>query len=102
MAKVAQWSADSITGLVNGDPVSTWTDSVSGIAAAGSLTARPTYVTNVMGSKPSVRFDGINDILTIAAPGAMATAIGSQIFSVLMIYQQRSNTAGGLGTLNRP
>lgn len=49
------------------DPISSWSDfSGNGNTATGSLTARPTYKTNVINSLPVARFDGSNDFLTIA------------------------------------
>lgn len=56
--------ASAITGLNDGDPVSTWPDSSGNghdVTAAG--TARPLYKTNILNGKPVVRFDGINDLL---------------------------------------
>lgn len=98
-AIVARWSASDIVGLNNGDNVTTWADSVNGIVAANaSGTAK--YTTNVMGGKPSVRFSAAtNDFLDIATPGALKTALDSQIFTVQITFQQRANTANTYGTL---
>ncbi len=60
--------ADSLA-LNDSDPVSTWTDQ-SGNAndVSNTLTARPTYKTNILNtSMPVVRFDGTNDVLETAA-----------------------------------
>ncbi|MEL6558025.1 MAG: Calx-beta domain-containing protein [Bacteroidota bacterium] len=59
--------ADGINTLNNGDPVIIWPDA-SGYnrnATDGSVPAasRPTYITNVINSKPIVRFDGLDDYL---------------------------------------
>lgn len=61
------FKADAITGLVNDDPVSTWSDSSdNGNDATQTLTARPLYKTNILNGLPVVRFDGSNDIMNIA------------------------------------
>ncbi|MCX6793222.1 MAG: prepilin-type N-terminal cleavage/methylation domain-containing protein [Candidatus Falkowbacteria bacterium] len=60
--------ADSIN-LNNGDQVAAWSDSgpASRIATAISSTVRPIYKTGVINSKPIVRFDGIDDVLTLSS-----------------------------------
>lgn len=56
----AQWDARDITGLSDGDSVSTWTDS----SAAGNDISQatgskqPVYKTSIIGSNPVVRFQG--------------------------------------------
>lgn len=69
--------ADSLTGLSDTDPISTWTDSSTGAHdATGSLTARPLYRTGVINSLPIARFAS-NDKMTSAAStsGAEQTII---------------------------
>lgn len=70
-----------ISGLVDGDPVSTWSDA-SGNSHDGTntLTARPTYKTAIQGGQPVVRFDGSNDYLSVASPFTFA----ADAFSVLV------------------
>lgn len=58
--------ADAITGLVDGDPVTTWEDSSSANNDATEATNKPTYKTNIINGKPVIRFDGTNDKLAIA------------------------------------
>lgn len=57
--------AGRITGLVNNDPVASWSDlSASGttfVQATG--TKQPLYKTNAVNGKPSVLFDGVDDCL---------------------------------------
>lgn len=67
--------ADEITGLINNDPVSTWSDK-SGNAkdlTQGIAAYRPLYVTNQINNKPAVRFDGDNDYLIRNPFAAFAT-----------------------------
>ena len=53
-----------ISGLSDGDPVSTWTDrSGSGNNATQSGSARPTFETGEQGGNPTIRFDGADDNL---------------------------------------
>lgn len=82
-----------ISGLVDGDPVSTWSDA-SGNSRDGTntLTARPTYKTAIQGGQPVVRFDGSNDYLSVASPFTFT----ADAFS-LMVYKRTST-----GTLMSP
>lgn len=94
---VAHWSADSLS-QADASDVSTWTDSINSIAATNAVAGKyPKYYTNVMGGKPSVRFDGSNDRLLIGTPGALHTAMLSQVNTVMCIYQQRANTTSTYG-----
>ena len=80
--------ANAITGLNDGDPVSTWNDtSGNGFNAAQSTAGqKPTYKINQMNGKPVVRFDGSNDVLTNSA-----NATGAQTW--FLVYRQ-ANTSG--------
>lgn len=58
-------AADRITGLVDGDPVGTWSD-LSGqgnhlTQATGSK--KPTYKVGIQNGLPVARFDGVDDVL---------------------------------------
>lgn len=58
--------ASTISGLVDSDPVTTWTD-LSGNgnnATQSTAAAKPTYKTSVINGRPVVRFDGVDDYLT--------------------------------------
>lgn len=65
----ALWlKADALTGLVNNDPVSTFTDSSGNsrdATAAGG--ARPLYKTNQVNSLPALDFDGANHFMSTPA-----------------------------------
>jgi len=58
-AVVAWFRADALSGLANGEPVSTWPDSsASGYTASqGNASQRPSFVTGVINGLPVVRFD---------------------------------------------
>jgi len=56
--------ASSITGLVDNDPVASWTDDDGGeVFSQGTAANQPTYKTNVQNGLPAVRFDGSGDHL---------------------------------------
>ena len=62
---VAWYKADAITGLADTAAVTTWADSSDNGRGATQATSgnRPVYRTNILASKPVVRFDGTNDFL---------------------------------------
>ena len=81
-----------ITGLSDGDPVSTWTDrSASANNATGSGTARPTFETNEQGGQPALRFDGVNDAMECGS----SVFTGTQSRFIVVVYKTNST-----GTFN--
>lgn len=62
---LAWFKASAITGLSDGDAVATWEDDSGNNYDLTQATAgnRPIYKTNVFGTGPAVRFDGVNDFL---------------------------------------
>ena len=88
-------SADTL-GLSDNDPVSSWVDSINGAdATQGTPANRPLFKTNQAGGKPCVRFDGVNDSLSIGRPAALATAIDSQNYTYLVVCKVVSATSLG-------
>ncbi len=73
------WLKGDSFNLLNDDLVTSWTDS-SGNSnhAIGIGTARPTYKTNVLNGKPTVRFDG-NDVVNFTS---VISTIRTAIFVV--------------------
>lgn len=74
--------ADSIGGLSDGDPVSTWADSGGGAhdaTAAGS--ARPTWETNVINGLPVVRFNGTANIMDLEDASALTSGEAFFVFN---------------------
>lgn len=60
--------ARRISGLNDGDAVSTWADaSGNGRDSTGTTTQRPLYKTAIQGGQPALLFDGINDRLTFSS-----------------------------------
>lgn len=81
---VAWYKADALTGLTDGAPVSSWTDS-SGTGrhitqATGA--AQPTYIANGVNYLPVVRFDGVDDYLRYS--GSSPIGIPSRTVFVVM------------------
>jgi len=58
----AWYDANSITGLSDGDPVSTWEDREASYDLTASGTDRPLYQTNELNGKPVVEFNGTRRI----------------------------------------
>lgn len=87
LAGLRLWlAADRITGLANGDPVSSWTDlSGQGNHATQSTTAaKPLWKTGIANGRPGVLFDGVDDFLSLAAGACTAMLAGDKsVFLVL-------------------
>lgn len=80
--------ADQITGLVNDDPVTTWTDESGTGNDVTEATNKPLYKTGGLNSKPYVYFDGTNDILLKSSPTGLPT--GANARTVFVVAQCRS------------
>lgn len=72
----AWWDASQIVGLVNNDPVTTWSDLRGTYHVSNTLTARPTYLTNQVNGLPAVSFDTTNDVLIYS--GAFITGAAAR------------------------
>jgi len=76
--------ADAITGLNDGDGVTTWSDqSGQGFNASQTdATRKPIFKTNIINSQPIIRFDGSNDYLDVgtirSTQGGLDTFVVSQ------------------------
>jgi hypothetical protein len=68
ISNLVVWLDADDTAFSNSDPVDAWTNKGSGGNTAQSDSAkRPVFTTNILNSKPGVRFDGSNDCLQIAS-----------------------------------
>jgi len=64
--------ASQIVGLNDGDSVGTWSDTSGNAndATQATVSAKPTYKTSIQNGLPVVRFDGVDDVMTVAAVSA--------------------------------
>lgn len=98
--------ASQITGLNDGDSITTWSDESGNSNDATQSTAanKPTYQTNEVNSKPAVRFDGSNDDFVL--DNQLFTSDDFTIFTVIkggsqnnkgIITQWASGSSGRMG-----
>lgn len=82
-----QWfKADAITGLSDGNLVTTWADSSgnSRDATQSTATNQPSYQTNEINGLPVVRFDGVDNFFTLPTMAALTAA---EYFIVVRLVQ---------------
>jgi hypothetical protein len=90
LPNLAAWyDASKITGLSDGAAVETWEDSSGNgnDVTQGTADERPTYQTSILNGLPVVRFDGIDDILSV-----FATLAGAQPYTVYAVVAHRSGS----------
>jgi hypothetical protein len=78
-------SSDSVPGVGDGEPVTLWLDR-SGRGNhffAPTESARPTLVSGIVGGKPVVRFDGVDDGLR--TPGQLISGNSFTLFTVMSV-----------------
>ena len=94
------YKADSITGLADGDPVSTWVDSSgSGFSdATQTLALRPTYKTGILNGKPGVLFNGTSQYMTMGT-SSTGLAEGTGDCLIAVIQQQDKGVGSQYHTL---
>lgn len=85
--------ADAITGLSDGDPVTTWDDShtSNNDATQSTGSAKPTYKVNILNGKPVLQFDGVDDTMTVSATPTVGT--------VFVVAVRTSNPSNYIGLL---
>ena len=96
-AVIAWLDADAITGLANNDPVSTWVNSIGSNDFTGSGAARPQYKTNLLDSKPVVRFSS-SQLMTSAS--SIANWANKRGCVVGVLYPTLSGFGQVIGTYN--
>lgn len=84
---VAWYKADSLS-LSDGSTVTTWTDSSGNGNTLSENTNPPTYKTNIISTKPIVRFDGVNTVLS--ATGVMQ---GLTAYTALAVLKPAFNAS---------
>ena len=92
-AGIVQWLRADALALADGAAVATWTDSTGTYnAAQGTASYRPVYKANIFGTKPSVRFDGVQTYLTSSAIPASGAG-GRTVFTVIRNGSAATNSA---------
>jgi hypothetical protein len=94
---VTRFNAEAITPQSDNTTLTSWTDSINSVIAGTTLGTGPKYRTNRLNGKPSVQFSA--GALTIATPGAMKTAIDSQLNTVFIIFKGMTGTLNSFGSL---
>lgn len=84
-----------LSGLNNGDAVSTWTNRIGSSDFTGSGTARPTYTASSFSGNPALTFDGTND--TMAATGITWSADFTNVYVVR--FNRSPNYTGLIDTI---
>ena len=64
------WTVEDLATVGDGNPASSWTSRVGGIALANTGTGRPTYEANDGDGKASLLFDGVDDSLFLQVSNA--------------------------------
>lgn len=99
LSGLVEWlKADAIIGLADNDPISTWTASAGNNGTAAG-TVRPTYQTNELNGLPIVRFDGVNDLLSV---GNFSALSAGEIFIVVKIPTDPPATGKSLWAFGTP
>ena len=87
--------ARRLTGLNDGDAVSTWSDvSGNGRNATGVGTERPLYKTAIQGGQPVLRFDGSNDNLSLTATSAVTIFKNKSYGIVILVFADSASSSG--------
>jgi len=101
MAPTLWLDASQLTGYTNGQAVSSWTDQSGNNfhATQGAAESQPIYVTNALNGQTSIRFDGIDDWLSIS----YNSALNPSQFSFFTVFRPvlTSNWTGVAGFIER-
>jgi hypothetical protein len=76
---VARWDANNLS-LADGAPVSAWASSVGGFTVTAAAGAEPLFAAGGISGRPSVDFDGVNDVLKLGSSiSGVQTVVGVAI-----------------------
>ncbi len=89
---LAWFRADDITGLNNGDLVSTWTGFDNTPSATSTGIYRPTFVTNVINGKPVVRFTGNGGLTKDQTLMRVNVETGADVTAIVVLANTRQGT----------
>jgi len=84
--------ADAITGLSDGQAVSSWSDSSSNVHSAiqTDVNKKPIYKTNIINGNPVVRFDGADDVLGLVDN----TGVAMSNVTMFVVHKMSSGATG--------
>jgi len=86
--------ADTITGLTDGQALTTWLDESGNVnnATQGTEANKPLYKTNIQNGRPVVRFDGADDVMTANSAASLFHGNDTPI-SVFFVASTADNAA---------
>lgn len=88
----AWYKADAITGLSDGDPVSSWLDVTSNNHdLSATSTNEPVYKTAILNGLPVVEFDGTETDLGVSSTGVINSAADAWVYVVHTVDNAASN-----------
>jgi hypothetical protein len=98
--------ADTIVGLADSDPVTTWgDDSGNGFSVSQATTAKkPLYRTNVLNGLPVVRFDGVDDVMSNGSVNwtHVINSAGGGIYTIMAVVLVNAAPTGAAATYDDP
>ena len=101
LANLALWLKADALSLNDGDAVSSWTDSSGANRhATATTTARPTYKSNIVNSKPVLRFNGTSNYMV--TPAVFAADTQYTVFIVSKAIGSSLNAGGRAIATIRP
>ncbi len=94
---IAKWDAGTL-GLSDGAAVASWADTIAGYTGTqGTGANQPIFKANQFGGLPTVRFDGVNDVLQCGRPAALVTAVDTnQVFTLVVVCRVVSAKSNGM------
>ncbi len=99
-------AADKITGLSDGDVVTTWSDSSaqSFDVTQSTTSKKPIYKTGIFNSKPAIKFDGTDDLLVNSSISSVITSASTYSMFMAFSYIAQGNyaTVASIGGASYP
>jgi len=90
------WLNASTLGLEDSDPVSLWEDqSGNNNDATGASDERPEYIDGVLNGQPVVRFDGVDDWMSVLSDPSLSITDDRE-YEILVVFRTDVEERGGL------
>ncbi len=79
------------------DPISSWNDynqqTLTRINVTQATSNKmPIYITSGIGNLPSIKFDGVNDLLRTASGGAVPISAGDGTYTIIAVFQYNTSS----------